>query len=390
MSSERSSGQPGVSDLQNLLDAAVAAGDIPGAVALISRGDDVEVAVAGVGDLATAAPMTRASLFRWASITKPVTAAAVMMLVDDGVFTLDDPVATWLPEIASPTVVTTPASPVDDVVPATRPISVLDLLTNRAGWGFPSDFTLPQVQSLFTVQADGREVQQRPDPSTWLAALAAVPMLYQPGEAWLYDTSSDLQGVLVARASGATLPEFLHERIFAPLGMTTAFVVPPDRRPRFTTSYRRDAGGFALVDPPDGRWSTLPAFPSGGSGLVGTVDDWHRFARLLLGGGTVDGRRLLSSDAVLLMTTNHLTPAQREIGELFLDGQGWGFGGAVDIAATDPWTVPGRYGWVGGTGTSAHITASTDTVAILLTQVAADDPVAPGLMRDFWTLAARG
>ena len=136
-------------------------------------------------------------------------------------------------------------------------------------------------------------------------------------------------------------------------------------------------------------WTAPPAFPLGNGGLAGTADDWLAFGRMLLAEGTTTvGRRLLRPGSVRLMTTDHTTPAQREIGALFLEGQGWGFGGSVDIAAIDPWNVPGRYGWVGGTGTSAYITPSTGTVAILLTQVAADSPVAPDWMRNFWRYAA--
>ena len=127
----------------------------------------------------------------------------------------------------------------------------------------------------------------------------------------------------------------------------------------------------------------------GSGGLVSTADDWHRFARLLLGGGTLDGRRLLSAESVRQMTTNHLTAEQRAAGDLFLEGQGWGFGGSVDDAAIDPWNVPGRYGWVGGTGTTAHIVPSTGAVAILLTQVSMTSPVAPAIMRDFWRTRPR-
>ena len=291
-------------------------------------------------------------------------------------------------------VVRTPCSPIDDVVPADRPITVLDLLTNRAGYGFPSDFTLPQVQRLFTVQTDGREVQLRPGPDEWMAALGRIPLLHQPGEAWLYDTCSDLQGVLVARASGQALPEFLAERVFQPLGMVdTGFVVPPEKRDRFTSYYRPgENGGLELADAPDGQWSHPPAFPAGSGGLAGTLDDWHRFARMLLAEGLVDGsvngRRLLSAESVRRMTTNHLTPSQREANPLFLEGQGWGFGGSVDVAPLNPWNVPGRYGWVGGTGTSAHLVPSTATVSILLTQRGATSPVPSQLMRDFWTYAA--
>ena len=379
-----------MADLHGTLLRFVDNGTLPGAVGLVARGNRTEVAV--VGSLAVGgAPMTDDSIFRLASTTKPITAAAVMMLVEDGRIGLDDPVGRWLPELADPKVVRTAASPVEDVVPAARPITVFDLLTMRAGYGFPSDFTLPAVQSLSAVQKDGREVQSYPPPDVWMAELAKVPLLYQPGEAWLYDTCSTLQGVLIARVSGQSLPDFLSERLFAPLGMAdTGFEVPEAKRDRFTSYYRSLAdGGLELHDGPDGQWSTLPAFPLGNGGLAGTAGDWLAFGRMLLAGGTAaDGRRLLTGESVRLMTSDHTTPAQREIGALFLDGQGWGFGGSVDIAAIEPWNVPGRYGWVGGTGTSAYITPSTGTVAILFTQVAADSPVPPGWMPEFWRYAA--
>ena len=227
-------------------------------------------------------------------------------------------------------------------------------------------------------------------PDEWMAALSRIPLLHQPGDAWLYNTCSDIQGVLIARASGRPLPEFLAERLFEPLGMVdTGFAVPAGERHRFTSYYRADAaGGLELVDAPDGQWSSLPAFPSGAGGLVSTVDDWLAFARMLLAGGTVDGRSLLSPASVRQMTTDQLTRSQREASTLFLEGQGWGFGGSVDVAAIDPWNVPGRYGWVGGTGTAAHLTPSTGAVTILLSQLEMAGPTPPALMRDFWRYAA--
>ncbi|GAB2965738.1 beta-lactamase family protein [Amycolatopsis acidiphila] len=376
-----------MTDLHTLLGRYVDDGTLPGAVGLVARGDEVEVAAVGSVGLGETAPMARDSIFRIASITKCVTAAAVLMLVEDGQVALDDPVARWLPELAAPAVVRTPDAPVDDVVPAARPITVADLLTSTAGYGFASDFSLPAVQRLFPVQKDGREPQTFPGPDEWLAELAKVPLAYQPGEGWLYDTCSTLQGVLVGRACGQSFPDFLAERVFAPLGMAdSGFVVPESRRPRFTSFYKaKPDGGLVLADAPDGQWSTEPALPLGNGGLAGTADDLLAFGRMLLAGGTApDGRRVLSAGSVRLMTTDHTRPAHREIGRLFLEGQGWGMGGSVDIAPLDPWNVPGRYGWVGGTGTSAHVVPSTGTVAILLTQVGVDSPVAPGWMRDFW------
>ena len=376
-----------MSSLRDILQTYVNNGSVPGAVGLIARGDRVEVQAVGCTGIDGTYPMVRDSIFRIASITKPVTAAAAMMLVEDGQIILDDPVGPWLPELASPAVVRTPAGPVDDVVPAIRPITVADLLTFRAGYGFPSDFSLPAVRLLVSDLKQGPpQPQLVVAPDEWMAALARIPLLRQPGEAWLYNTCSDILGVLIARVSGRPLPEFLAERLFGPLGMAdTGFEVPASKLDRFTSYYRTGpAGGLELVDAPGGQWSNLPAFPSGAGGLVSTVDDWHRFARMLLAGGSLGGRQLLSAASVQQMTTDQLTPSQRDASRLFLEGQGWGFGGSVDVEAIDPWNVTGRYGWVGGTGTAAHVTASTGAVAVLLSQLELVGPTPPALMREFW------
>ncbi|MFD1210443.1 serine hydrolase domain-containing protein [Arthrobacter sp. GCM10027362] len=378
-------------NLRDILQTHVGRGLLPGAVGLVARGGRLEVQAAGSADVEGSAPMARESVFRIASLTKPITAAAVMMLVEDGLIGLQDPVRPWLPELASPWVVRTPASPVDDVVPAARPITVADLLSSRAGYGFPSDFSLPAVKLLFSELKQGPpQPQLVAPPDEWMAALSRIPLLHQPGVAWLYNTCSDLQGVLIARVSGRPLPEFLAGRLFEPLGMAdTGFAVPADRLERFTSYYRAGpAGGLELVDAPGGQWSSLPAFPSGAGGLASTVDDLYAFARMLLAGGTAGGRRLLSPESVRQMTTNHLTRFQREAGRLFLEGQGWGFGGSVDVEPIDPWNMPGRYGWVGGTGTAAHIVPPTGAVTILLSQVEMAGPTPPNLMRDFWRYAA--
>jgi CubicO group peptidase (beta-lactamase class C family) len=377
--------------LRDLLQTQVTTGSVPGAVGLVARGDHLEVSAVGCVDADGTAPMARDSIFRIASITKPITAAATMILVDDSRIALDDPVEKWLPELTSPSVVRTPTSPVDDVVPALRPITVFDLLTNRSGHGFPDDFTLPAVQPLFSDLTQGSPVKQ-PDfgPDEWMRRLSRIPLLDQPGESWLYNTGSDILGVLIARVSGTPLPEFLAERLFEPLGMTdTAFDVPAGKRGRFTSAYRPTGDGDPeLVDPPAGQWAAKPAFPSGAGGLASTVDDWHAFARMLLDQGSANGRRILTPAAVRQLTTDHLTEGQRAAGSLFLEGQGWGFGGSVDVATVDPWNVPGRYGWVGGTGTAAHLTPSTGTISILMTQVEMTGPTPPDIMRAFWRYAA--
>lgn len=363
----------------------VSKGPVPGAVGLVARGDRVEVAAVGHTDAEGGTPMARDSIFRIASITKPIVAAALMTLVEEGRIALDSPISHWLPELAAPNVVRDPAGPIEDVVPAARPITVEDLLTFRAGWGFPSDFSLPAVQPLFALM-DPHHPQRVPEPDTWLASLAGVPLLHQPGDVWLYNACSDIQGVLISRMTSDSLPDFLAERIFEPLGMVdTGFEVPAAKRDRFTSSYVPTAdGGAELVDTPDGQWSSPPAFPSGAGGLASTADDWLAFARMLL----ADGGSVLSSDSVRLMTTDHLTAEQRAASALFTEGEGWGFGGSVDVTRTNPYNVPGRYGWVGGTGTAAHLTPSTGTVSILLTQLGMGGPTPPQIMRDFWTYAA--
>src|SRR3954452_8243030 len=303
-----------MADLNSLLQSFVDDGQVPGAVGVVARGSEVEVAAVGGLDLEGTAPMTRDAIFRLASVTKPITAAAAMLLVEDGVLRLEDPISHWLPELASPSVVRRPDSPVDDLVPAQRPITVEDLQTFRAGWGFPADFSLPAVQPLLTLLVPWAPGSGVPEPDAWVAALGQVPLLHQPGEGWLYNTCSDVLAVLIARASGQPLPEFLAERVFKPLGMTdTGFHVPEESLGRLTTGYRPDGDSLVLSDPPGGAIAAPPAFPSGGGGLVSTADDVLAFGRMLLAGG----EPLLSRESVRLMTTDHLDARQRGESSLF-------------------------------------------------------------------------
>jgi CubicO group peptidase (beta-lactamase class C family) len=379
-----------MSRLREVLSGHVEQGAVPGAVGLMARGTEVSVAAVGHVDVDGTAPAAPDSIFRIASLTKPITAAAVLILIDDGVLALDAAIDKWLPELASPTVVANPDGPLDDVVPAQRAITVRDLLSSTAGYGFSADFAAPAVQLLFEkLHKHVLDPQLQPPTDTWLAQLADVPMLAQPGERWLYHTCSDLQGILIERATGRGLGEILAERLFDPLGMRdSGFHVPAADLDRLVTRYRHGSDALEMVDAPTGQWSSAPPFDSGAGGLVGTVDDWLRFARMLLSGGEVDGRRVLSADAVRLMTRDSLTAAQRRGSDLFLEGQSWGFGGSVDVAPVHPWQLPGRYGWLGGTGTAAHLIPATDTVTVLFTQVDMAGPNTPPILADFWAAAA--
>ncbi|MFJ5228338.1 serine hydrolase domain-containing protein [Kitasatospora sp. NPDC088391] len=376
----------GTGGLQAVLERWVAEDAVPGAVALIDRGSEVETAAAG--------ELGPESLVRIASVSKPMTAALVLQLVDDGLLGLDDPIARWLPELVSLRVVRTPQATPTDTVPTDRPVTVRDVLESRAGYGFPADFSLPALAPLFAELKQGPpQPQQVPPPDQWVAALARIPMLRQPGQAWLYNTCSDLQGVLAARATGQALEELFTERLSVPLGMIdTGFGPRPGQAGRLGPLHQPGPDGTRTVaDPPDGQWATPPTFPSGAGGLLSTLADVTAFLRMLRAGGLAeDGRRVLSAESVALMTTDHLTARQRADSELFLEGQGWGYGGSVDIARREPWNVPGRYGWVGGSGTAAHFTPATGLLTVLLTQVEMTSPTPPRPMREFWRYAAGG
>lgn len=389
--------------VQDGVDEQVSAGRVPGAVALLAdeRAGTVEVAAGGVRTVG-GEPMTRDTLFRIASITKPITAAATMALVDRGRFGLDDPAATWLPELDAPSVLRRPDGDLDDVVPADGPITVRHLLTSTSGHGFPADLDVPVVERLF---ADLHQGPPRPalvpPPDEWMARLAALPLLAQPGERFLYNTPFDVLGVLLARAERASLGDVLADTLFGPLGMVDTGFVATDIG-RMASSYRAaagteaddegdgdgdgDEGGFALVDPPDGQWASAPAFASGAGGLVSTVDDWCAFGRMLLAEGEgPGGAQVLSAEAVRLMTTSHV---EGEPGNPFLQDEGWGFGGGVDLRVTQPWTVPGRYGWVGGTGTAGYVIPSRGTVAVWMGQVELGGPDDFSALAAFLTWAA--
>jgi CubicO group peptidase (beta-lactamase class C family) len=353
--------------------------ELPGLVTLIAQRDDVHVEAIGVKAFDSTEPMRRETLFRIASLTKPILAAATMMLVEDGTLGVNDPVDRWLPELANRRVLRQIDSPLDDTVAASRPITLNDLLTFRLGFGTLVEPTFDPPFPIVNAANALQLVLGQPDPPTphspdeWIKRFATQPFMYQPGERWQYNVGSLVLGVLVARAAGQPLGDFFRTRIFEPLGMhKTGFWLPAELTQSLPSHYMTnfETGQLELrtVSTPD-EWTRPPAFPSGAGGLVSTVDDFLAFASLLLNKGVHDGQRLLSEKSVELMTTNHLTPDQMANGGPILGGRGWGFGMGVVTAPDADWPVPGRYGWAGGYGTSWFTDPHRGIVAIAMTQV---------------------
>jgi CubicO group peptidase (beta-lactamase class C family) len=373
--------------IQDALEEHIADGSVPGLVWLASRGDDVIGGVAGV--MAEGGPsMRRDAIFRVASITKPVTAVAALSAVEAGMFGLDDAVERWLPEMADRRVVRRSEGPLDDTVPADRPITVRDLLTFTSGYGY--DFTnfegQAQIAELIRLDlgfgppapARSRTVED------WMARLGTIPLDHQPGAAWRYHLSAELLGVLLARAEGEPLEAVLRRRVLAPTGMVdTAFSIERSDLERMTTSYVIDeeTGARREYDPPDGQWAAPPRFPSGGGGLVSTADDFLAFGTMLRNGGEGAVARVLSAESVAAMATDQIP----DLPAISADGAtGWGFGVDVQRTAGAGPRSPGSYGWVGGLGTVWMNDPVEDLVGVLLTNQALTSPEMTGVMTDFW------
>ena len=377
--------------LRGVMAGHVERGDLPGLVMLVShRG---EVHADAIGRLAfEGSPITRDSLFRITSMTKPITAAAAMILVEEGRIGLDDAVDRWLPELANRKVLLRLDALVHQTVPARRAITLRDLLTFRCGYGI-----VPVFPERFPIQRAYAEAGLAPGPvfpsfppDELIKRYGSLPMAFQPGESWLYNGGSEILSVLIPRVAGATLGEFLSKRILAPLGMKdTAFYVPKDQHHRFTTAYMYDSAARQpkVFDPPvTGRFSNPPVFENGAAGLVSTADDFNAFAQMMLNGGSLGSVRLLSRESVALMTTNHIKADEKRESQLFLgSARGWGFGLSVFTGLDDPNASPGRFGWDGGYGTSWYSDPQAQLTGILLTQRVMDSPKPPPVFADFWT-----
>ena len=384
-----------LSRIHDFMVKSVERGKVPGLITLISRRGEVHVDVIGAQAFNDPTPMRRDTIFRISSMTKPIIAVATMILVEECKLRLDEPVDALLPELARRKVLKRLDGPLDDTVPAQRPITVRDLLTFRMGFG--QIMTPPDPCPILSAANEQQIGMGPPSPGTqpppdeWMRRLGSLPLMYQPGERWIYNTPSDVLGVLIARASGQPLEVFLRERIFEPLDMLdTSFSVPPSRLDRLATSYlvNPESGKITIYDKPSGsQWSQTPAFPSGAGGLVSTIDDYLAFSQMMLSQGKHDNQRILSRPSIELMTTDQLTPEQKALSMLvpgFFDSYGWGFGVSIATRRDHIAAVPGRYGWDGGLGTSWYSDPKEQMITILMTQCTF---TSPSLNVDFWTLA---
>ena len=356
-----------------VLDKYIDAGELAGAVSLVyHRGEVVQVAARGVQDLETGVPMARDTIFGLASMTKPITAVAVMMLVEEGTLDLDAPVDRWLPELADPKVLSDPNGPLDQVYDAPRAITARDLLRYTMGLGFPEWAGISAEAPIVTAFAEMRGADGTGD--DYMERLGALPLAFAPGERWVYHTPSMVAGVLVERASGMELAEFFRTRIFEPLGMPdTGFWVPADKRARLASYYRGgdEPGTLVPVEGNAVRYAAPPKFPSAGGGLVSTVDDYLRFGRMLLGRGEVDGVRLLSAASVDAMLTDQLPEGPERRFFLFDDfwrGAGFGLGLQVTTEQQGVGPAPGSFWWHGATGVQWTADPQNDLIFIRFIQ----------------------
>src|SRR5262245_26043720 len=324
--------------IENAIRGHVDAGDLAGAAALVWRNGEVTVATVGRRDLASGLPVERDTIFRIASMTKPVTTVAALTLLDEGRFELDDPISNCAPELARLRVLRDAEGPIDQLDEAARPITFRDLLTHRSGLTY-GEFHRGPIGRAFA-ETLGAQIDNPLVPDEWIARLATLPLIDQPGAGFHYGVSTDLLGFLIARLEGAPLGVVLNRRVLAPLGMSdTGFAVPPEKRGRRAglcgfddegrlTPLAAAPGGHALGERPDDM-----TFESGGQGLWSTLDDYLAFARMLIG-DAMSGRALLRRETLAMMTSNQLTRAQRAAARMFgrpifAAGHGYGMGVAV-------------------------------------------------------------
>jgi CubicO group peptidase (beta-lactamase class C family) len=387
----------GLDHLHRVMAGHIEQGAMPGLTLVVAAGGRIHIEAIGTGSFDDPVPLAPDAIFRIASLTKPIVATAAMTLVGEGRLGLDQPVETWLPELAGRRVLRTLESDLSDTVAAHRAITVEDLLSFRLGFGVV--FGAGEPYPIQVAEAElGLKTLGPPWPPTpwtseeWIERFSRLPLMRQPGEAWLYNTGATVLGILLERVTGLSLQSLLEERLFGPLGMEdTAFSVPPGKLGRLTTAYSPDpeTGVLTVLDGvADSYWSKPPKLADAGGWLTSTVTDYWAFAQMLARGGEVGGHRILPDDAVAQMTTDRLTAEQCRASTLFLgeDG-GWGLGLRVPARDRPGTGTSGGYGWDGGTGTTWRTDPDTGLTGILFTQRAMTSPAQPEVFTDFWDAA---
>jgi len=388
----------GLSRMHDVMSGYVERGEVPGLITAVVRGGEVFIDAIGVREV-DGSPVEQDTIFRISSLTKPITAVATMTCVEECLLRLDEPVDRLLPELADRVVLRRLDGPLDDTVPARRPITVRDLLTFRMGLGMiiapPDQFPIQRAMTELCLGQGAPNPSLPPSPDEWIRRLGTVPLVQQPGEGWMYSTGSDVLGVLIARASGQPFEVFLRERVLGPLGMTdTDFSVPAAKLGRLAIGYQDGpaAGAFNVYDAGGAasQWSSPPRFPSGAGGLVSTVEDYLAFGQMMLRYGKHEHVRMLSRPSVELMTADQLKPGQKANSGAFADyfgNHGWGLGLSVVTRRDEIGEPVGRFGWNGGLGSVWYADPREDLVTILMTGCAKVTLNPPPIYRDFWTLA---
>jgi CubicO group peptidase (beta-lactamase class C family) len=348
---------------------------LAGVVTLLSRHEKVvEFRTYGKKDLATNTPMTKDTIFRIFSMTKPITGVAMMMLYEEGKWKPSDPVSKFIPEFAHLKVFKGIDS--DGKVILEEPVhppTMHELMTHTAGFTYGLFGNTP-VDKMYQAEHVGlsKSLQEM------ITKLSNLPLLYQPGSRWVYSVSMDIQGYIIEKLSGQSLPDFMQKRIFGPLGMKdTGFSVPKEKWNRFATVYKQDEKG-ELVETNAAELGvdyTAPTLPSGGGGLVSTAQDYLRFAQMLLNAGELDGVRILAPSTVQLMTANHLAPSlmtgEFRIGpEVIRPGKGYGYDLGVfsEPLQADEMVGKGTFFWNGAADTWFWVDPSNDLIFIGMTQ----------------------
>lgn len=349
-------------------------GELAGIVTLVSRhGEIVFDEAMGWSNLETQAPMRSDTLFRIASMSKPITSVAALMLIEEGKIALDTPVSRFVPELADRRVLNSPAGRLDDTVAAHREITIEDLMTHRSGIAYGFLCEEPLRSAYDAAVAD--PVMNPLTVDAWLGGLGTLPLTCQPGERFQYGHSSDVLGFLIGRVEGKPFRDVLRERIFDPLGMPdTDFWLPFDKRDRLARIYSYDAGADHLKPVDIVMYDDPPAYTPGGGGLISSAPEYHRFVRMLLNGGELDGVRLLRPETVRMMRTNRLTPEQRQVpflGMPLWQKSGFGLGVALVEDPVDNIYGCGRAGsmnWPGIFGTWWQADPVEDVIMIYLVQ----------------------